>query len=184
MPGSAIDFDVFKRHSLVREAIAEIVPGMQDLAHIDVAKKEFHIKNRLIHTPDFNTPSGKAQFKVNALPERRARPGGFTLSTLRSEGQFNSIIYEERDTYRGTKTRWCVMMNQEDISALGLNEGDIVNVSSAQGQMQAVTLYEFDLPRGDVLAYYPEANILTSTAVDPRSQTPAFKSTPVEIVPA
>ncbi|MEM6535008.1 MAG: FdhF/YdeP family oxidoreductase, partial [Pseudomonadota bacterium] len=184
MPGSAIDFEAFKRHSLVREAIAEIVPGMQDLAAIDVAKKEFHIKNRLIHTPDFNTPSGKAQFKVSALPERQFKPGCFTLSTVRSEGQFNSIIYEDGDTYRGTKTRWCILMNRENISTLGLKEGDKVNVSSAQGQMQDVIVYEYDLPPGDVLAYYPEANILTSTAVDPRSQTPAFKATQVEIVPA
>ena len=31
------------------------------------------------------------------------------------------------------------------------------------------------------LAYYPEANVLCGTAVDPRSKTPAFKSVPVWI---
>jgi anaerobic selenocysteine-containing dehydrogenase len=39
----------------------------------------------------------------------------------------------------------------------------------------------FDLPRGSALAYYPEANVLCGTAVDPRSKTPAFKSVPVWI---
>jgi anaerobic selenocysteine-containing dehydrogenase len=39
----------------------------------------------------------------------------------------------------------------------------------------------FDLPRGSALAYYPEANVLCGTAVDPRSRTPAFKSVPVWI---
>jgi hypothetical protein len=29
------------------------------------------------------------------------------------------------------------------------------------------------------MAYYPEANVLCGTAVDPRSKTPAFKSVPV-----
>ncbi len=24
------------------------------------------------------------------------------------KGGFNSIIYEEKDSYRGTKTRWCL----------------------------------------------------------------------------
>ena len=33
--------------------------------------------------------------------------------------------------------------------------------------------------RGSALAYYPEANVLTGTAVAPRSKTPAFKSVPV-----
>ncbi len=40
------------------------------------------------------------------------------------------------------------------------------------------TATAFDLPRGSALAYYPEANVLCGTAVDPRSKTPAFKSVP------
>ncbi len=39
----------------------------------------------------------------------------------------------------------------------------------------------FDLPPGSALAYYPEANVLCGTAVDPRSKTPAFKSVPIWI---
>ena len=39
----------------------------------------------------------------------------------------------------------------------------------------------FDLPPGSAMAYYPEANVLVGTAVDPRSKTPAFKSVPVWI---
>jgi predicted molibdopterin-dependent oxidoreductase YjgC len=31
------------------------------------------------------------------------------------------------------------------------------------------------------MAYFPEANILTDTVVDPRSKTPAFKSTVVQL---
>jgi anaerobic selenocysteine-containing dehydrogenase len=57
-------------------------------------------------------------------------------------------------------------------------------VRSEQGVMQDVTVYGFDMRRGDVMAYFPEANVLTSTAIDPRSKTPAFKATPVSISPA
>ena len=91
------------------------------------------------------------------------------------------MIYEEFDSYRGTKTRWCVMMNIEDIRALGLSPEDHATVHSAQGKMENVKLYAYDVPRGDMLAYYPEANILTSIDIDPRSCTPAFKSTKVWI---
>ena len=47
--------------------------------------------------------------------------------------------------------------------------------------MESVTVYPFDLPRGNAMAYFPEANILTGTDVDPRSKTPSFKAIPIWI---
>lgn len=179
LPDSAIDFASFKRHRHVREAIAATVPGMEELADIDIAKREFHIANRILHEPQFATPGGRAAFQVVAMPKDAASEAPFTLSTVRSEGQFNSIVYEEKDSYRGTLTRWCVMMNADDMSALGLEAGGLANLRSKHGVMEEVTVYPHDLPQGDVMAYYPEANVLTGTAVDPRSRTPSFKATPV-----
>ncbi len=179
LPESAIDFASFKRHRRVREAIAATVPGMEELADIDIAKREFHIANRILHEPQFATPSSRAAFQVVAMPKDTASEAPFTLSTVRSEGQFNSIVYEEKDSYRGTLTRWCVMMNADDMSALGLEAGGLANLRSRHGVMEEVTVYPHDLPQGDVMAYYPEANVLTGTAVDPRSRTPSFKATPV-----
>jgi anaerobic selenocysteine-containing dehydrogenase len=182
-PQCGIDFPAFAKHSKLRKAIAEIVPGMEDLADIDVAKREFHIRNRLMHEPVFHTPTGKAAFVVRATPELpRSTP--FMLTTVRSEGQFNSIVYEEKDSYRGTKTRWCVMMNRDDMADLGLDEEALADVTSEQGVMKGVTVYGFDLRRGDAMAYFPEANVLTRKEIDPRSKTPAFKSTSVSISPA
>lgn len=180
LPDLPFDFEAFGRHGSVREAIAHVLPELADLSDIEVAKREFHIRGRLLHTPDFKTASGKAQFRVNPLPERNSdRP--FTLATLRSEGQFNSIIYEEKDSYRGTQHRWVVMMNAKDIAALGRNAGDRVDLVSDHGRMEKVELYAFDVPQGSLLAYYPEANALTGTAVDPRSKTPAFKAVKVSV---
>jgi len=48
--------------------------------------------------------------------------------------------------------------------------------------MDAVTVYPFDLPAGNAMAYFPEANILIGRATDPRSKTPAFKSIPIAII--
>ncbi len=183
-PGSPIDFEAFGRHRRIREAIAEIVPGMEDLADIDVARREFHIRGRILHAPDFKTPTGRAQFRVRPTPPPRGGKAPFMLTTLRSEGQFNSIIYEEKDAYRLTDSRWALMMNAGDMKALGLAPGDRADIRSAQGEMRGVKLFAFDIPRGDVMAYFPEANVLTATAVDPRSRTPAFKATPVWVTPA
>jgi anaerobic selenocysteine-containing dehydrogenase len=59
---------------------------------------------------------------------------------------------------------------------MNINKGDRVDILSPDGEMAAVHVVPFDLPPGNLLAYYPEANRLTSTARDPRSKTPAFKS--------
>ena len=178
LPYSRIYFDAFSGHARLRDAIAAIVPGMEELADIDVAKREFHIRNRVLHAPSFGTPDGKAHFVVTPVPAMQA--DRLMLATVRSEGQFNSIIYEETDSYRGKAGRHAIFLNAEDMAARGLIAGQAVNVASDAGQMSGVAT-PFDLPRGSVLAYYPEANVLVGRAVDPRSKTPAFKSVPVEV---
>ena len=182
MPESPIDFQSFKQHRRVREAIAATVPGMSELADIDVAKKEFHVGQRLIHEPVFRTDSGRAAFRTRPLPDHAGQSEAtLRLTTVRSEGQFNSIIYEEKDSYRQTGTRWCVLLSPADIRKLRLEAGDTVDLISEHGRMEGVTVYAHALPPGSAMAYYPEANCLTGTSVDPRSMTPAFKHTTVQL---
>ena len=177
VPDCPIDFSAFKQHSKVREAIAKIVPGLEQLADIDVAKREFHIQNRVMHAPEFGTPDGKAHFVVTPTP----LPGTeLTLATVRSEGQFNTIIYEEQDSYRLKAGRDAIFLSREDMAKFGLAPGARITLASDHGRMEG-TATPFDLPPGSALAYYPEANVLCGTAVDPRSHTPAFKSVPVWI---
>ena len=180
---SSFDFSTFKQHTTIRHAIAKSIPAEQGLADIDVAKKEFFIRNRIKHTPEFNMPDNRAVFIVNPHdhPEERKAQYAFTLMSIRSEGQFNSIIYEESDSYRDTKHRHSVLMNEDDIAALGLKEKDKVTLRSDTGEMQNLDVVAFDLPRGNIAAYYPEANVLVGQTVDQRSRTPAFKSVPVSV---
>ena len=178
LPHTPIPFARFKEHREVRKAIASVVPGMQQLADIDVARKEFHIGNRVMHAPVFGTPDGRAHFVVTPMPAPPRQK--LTLATVRSEGQFNTIIYEEHDTYRLKAPRDAVFLNREDMSEAGVADGARVTIASDKGRMRAVAT-AFDLPRGSALAYFPEANVLCGTSVDPRSKTPAFKSVPVWI---
>ena len=174
VPDCGIDFSVFKQHRKVREAIARIVPGMEQLADIDVAKREFHIGNRVLHERRFGTPDARAHFVVTPLPPAADAP--LTLATVRSEGQFNTIIYEEEDTYRGRAKRDAVFLNREDMAAFGVVAGQRITIRSDRGRMSG-TATPFDLPRDRRTLF--EANVPTATAVDPRSKTPAFKSVPV-----
>ncbi|MBT8096271.1 MAG: FdhF/YdeP family oxidoreductase [Woeseia sp.] len=186
LPDCALDFDKFKEHRYIREAIAATIPGMEQLADIDVAKKEFHIRGRLLHKPEFKTSTGRARLVTHPLTLRsqNARKYPYMLTSVRSEGQFNTIIYEEKDSYRGTDDRWSVLMHKEDIDALGLQPGDLVTVRSPHGEMRNVRTYVYGLRRGDVMTYFPEANALTGRSHDQRSKTPNFKSVPVAIRPA
>jgi anaerobic selenocysteine-containing dehydrogenase len=182
LPNCPLDFNQLKQHDSIRAAIAATIPGLSELKDIAQTKQEFTIKNRLLDTPTFKTENTKAQFQINPLPApliNNEYP--FLLASIRSEGQFNSIIYEESDSYRGTDTRWSILMNQTDINELGIAVGDAVDIQSPQGEMKAVKVFAFDLPRGNAMAYYPEANVLIATTHDPRSKTPAFKSVPVKI---
>ncbi len=181
LPNSPIEFGAFQKHKHVREAIARIVPGMEDLADIDAARREFHVRGRVLHTPRFNTEDGKARFVVRATPKARDT---LMLTSVRSEGQFNTIIYERADAYRGGADRWSVMLHPDDLAALDLKDGARAHVRSAHGVMENVTVRAFDIARGSAMAYFPEANALTGTTVDPRSKTPAFKATPISIEPA
>src|SRR5690554_3486683 len=181
LPEGPVDFAAFKQHNHVREAIAATVPGMAALADIDSSKQEFTIGGRLLHRPVFNTPSKKAAFKIHAVSGEPNASYPYTLASIRSEGQFNSIIYEESDSYRGTDNRWCVLMGEADMRELGVSKGDKVTLRSAHGCMQAVEVFPFGLPKGSILAYYPEANVLIGLEYDAESKTPAFKSVPVAI---
>lgn len=182
LPNSSIDFATFRRHAKIREAIAKTVPGMEELADIDVAKREFYVRGRILHTPEFKTPDAKAHFVTRDLPPMPTT--ALMLTTVRSEGQFNTIVYEYRDTYRGMEHRYCVMLHPDDLAAHGFADGDVATLESDHGRMENVTVRAFDIARGSVMAYYPEANVLVGTVRDERSRTPAFKSTPVRLVRA
>ncbi len=182
LPESPLKFAALKNHNSIRAAIAACVPGMAELKDIAESKSEFTIANRLLHHTQFATDSGKAKFIIHPLPGKvHSEQFPFTLASIRSEGQFNSIVYEEKDSYRGTEHRWSLLMNREDMHAQGFKPGDKANLVSAYGKMNKVELVEFDLPRGSLMAYYPEANVLIGREQDPRSKTPAFKSVAVAL---
>ncbi|MCA9016218.1 MAG: histidine kinase, partial [Planctomycetaceae bacterium] len=101
--------------------------------------------------------------------------------TIRSEGQFNSVVYEEQDIYRGQERRDIILMNRADIDRLGFKPDQRVKVKSEAGEMPFILVREFDIRAGNALMYYPEANILVPHTVDPLSKTPGFKGFPVTL---
>jgi anaerobic selenocysteine-containing dehydrogenase len=178
-----LDWVALRDHGNVRRLIAKIIPGHEKFAEIDRTKEEFHIGGRLLHSPQFATSSGKARFKVENMPALRASGKQMRLMTVRSEGQFNTVVYEEEDIYRGQERRDVILLNPRDIERFGLRENQPVTVRSEVGAMHGILVRPFDVRAGNALMYYPEANRLVTTAVDPESKTPAFKSVAITILP-
>lgn len=180
---SRIDWKRLESHAAVRMLIAELIPGYEGLATIDRTKQEFHVPGRAIQDYAFPTASGKARFFTVTLPDPVPGDGRLMLMTIRSEGQFNSVVYDEYDLYRGQERRDVILMSGADIDRLGLRADQPVKIHSEIGEMRRIRVRECDIRPGNAAMYYPEANVLVPNKVDPLSKTPAFKAVPVTVMP-
>jgi len=178
---SRLDWSKLESHSAIRELIADLIPGYEDMKDIDATKKEFHVPGRVIADYKFPTATGKARFHPIELPAATLSGNQLRLMTMRSEGQFNSVVYDEEDLYRGQERRDVILMNAEDIARLGLNVDQRVRIKSDTGEMHYILVRQFDIRAGNAAMYYPESNVLVSHAVDPLSKTPGFKSVVVTV---
>lgn len=170
-------------HRSIRALIAELVPGLEPLADIDRTRNEFHIPGRHLDRPVFPTESGRARFHAIGLPPAPAPgPRQLRLMTVRSEGQFNTVVYEEEDIYRGQERRDVILLNPEDMRRWGLARDQQVTVRSSVGELRGQLVRPYDVRPGNAVMYYPEANVLVPRDVDPRSKTPAFKAVLVELI--
>jgi molybdopterin-dependent oxidoreductase alpha subunit len=182
LPPGPFPFESMTSHDEVRRAIAAVVPGFAPIAEMGTSKEEFQVAGRTFHAPSFATPSGKARAEVPPLPSFRPGPGQYRLMTLRSEGQFNTVVYEDEDLYRGLTRRDVVMMAAADGAALGLREYDAVDVVTGIGRIRVVAAF-IDIPPGNLAMYYPEANSVVPRRIDAESGTPAFKSIVARLEP-
>lgn len=180
IPKNIFDFSAFEEHRDIRKVISKVIPGFEKLGDIDKTKEEFQIGGRTFHQPFFGTADGKAKFRFHPLPVTQKEENSFRLMSVRSEGQFNSIVYEENDAWRGVKDRNTILMNERDMQKLSLMDGDQIGIKSKAGELK-MRVQAFNIKEGCVLGYYPETNYLVSSDLDPRSKTPSFKNTEVWI---
>lgn len=139
----------------------------------------------------WRTASGRAEFiTFSARDGENPTTGGatFLLTSIRSHDQYNTTIYSLGDRYRGVFGRRDVLfMNEDDLSACALEHGDVVDIVSLLPdgktlRLNGLTAITYDIARGSVAAYYPEANCLLPLAYhDRQSGTPSYKSIPVRI---
>ena len=186
MPNAkGVDWQAMSQTATIRDWIGAVVPGYEKIKDIDQTKQEFQIGGRTFHEPAFATDDGKGALYVHQLPELKGTADcELRLMTVRSEGQFNTVVYEEEDIYRNQDRRDVILMHPDDLSRLGLQHDQAVTVKSETGSLSGIHTRGFDAIRsGNALMYYPEANILVSRRADEKSKTPAFKGVVVRVEP-
>lgn len=169
----------------IRALIGKAVQGFEDYNERLKKDNGFELPNGP-RVGEFNTPSKKAVFTINQLAE--AIPAGheYVMMTIRSHDQFNTTVYGMDDRYRGVfGGRNVVFMNREDMSTKDLSQGDVVELSNNYKVIRKVagfTVVPYDIPKGCLATYFPEANPLIPLHLHARgSHTPASKSVGVNI---
>ncbi len=179
-------------YALIRRHIERVIPGFDDFERRIDKGRTLTLPNGPRDERRFATADGRARFTVNPLEYPRIPRGRLLLQTLRSHDQYNTTIYGKDDRYRGIRGgRRVVLVNPKDIAALGLAEGEIVDLVSewtdASGRREERRAEEFRIigystPRGNAAAYYPETNVLVPLdSVADVSGTPTSKSIVVRL---
>lgn len=178
-------------YNLIREHIAATIPGFADFnAKCDIPGG-FYLGNAAAELR-FNTASQKAEFNASALPTSLFptldQDVPFTLQTLRSHDQYNTTIYGLDDRYRGVfGQREVVFINPDDMADLGFTEGQNVDIETLWNdgitrRVSGFKLVPYNIPRGNLAAYYPETNPLVPlNSFGDDSGTPTSKSVPVKL---
>ena len=181
----------------IRDLIEQVFPDFKDFNTRVAAPGGFRLRNTASERV-WTTASGKASFYTHPVPrdtpshlarERVRDTVVFTLLTTRSHDQYNTTIYGMDDRYRGVYgQRRVVFIHAEDIRELGMKDGDWVDIQTlwSDGQERRADRFKlvaYDIPRGNLAAYYPETNPLVPlTAVADVAGTPTSKSIPVVLV--
>ena len=171
----------------IRDEIAAVVPGCADYNRRVRQPDGFQLPHPPRDSREFPTSTGKANFATYPLEWVPVPPGRLVLQTLRSHDQYNTTIYGLDDRYRGVKGgRRVVFVNPDDIAALGLADGERVDlVSEFRGTERRVTdflVVSYPTPTGNAAAYYPETNPLVPLDhVAQLSNTPASKAVVIRL---
>lgn len=176
-------------YDLIRTKIEAVLPGFHSYNE-RIRLGTFYLPNPPRDERRFETESGKAVFMTHPLTRTEVPPGHLLLTTVRSHDQFNTTIYAEDDRYRGIfNGRRVIFMNEDDIKASGLVQGQLVDITSHhKGQQRHAKTFmvaPYSLPKGCAAAYYPETNVLVSIdSTAEESNTPISKSILITVSPS
>ena len=181
--------NLIANYDRVRDHIEHVIAGFDDF-NARIRKDVFYLPNDARDRRKFNNPEGKAKFIISELTSHRLEPDQYLMTTVRSHDQFNTTIYGLNDRYRGVYNgRRVIFMNTDDMNAAGLQQGQLVDLTSYYKDETRVARHfmvaPIEIARRCTATYFPEANVLVSinNSAD-RSNTPVSKSIIISIAPS
>jgi len=187
---TTVDWDnLVADYDRIRDHIERVVVGFEDF-NKRIRVGVFYLPNAARDKREFRNKEGKAKFIISDLPRHELGPGQYLMTTIRSHDQFNTTIYGLSDRYRGVYNgRRVIFMNEEDVKAAGLQQGQLVDLTSYHRDEKRVARHfmvaPFNIPRRCTATYFPEGNALVAiTSSADRSNTPSSKSVVISIAPS
>jgi molybdopterin-dependent oxidoreductase alpha subunit len=188
---STVDWEALAAdYDRIRDHIARVIPGFEDFNRRIREPGGFYLPHLPRDRREFTTTTGKANFTVHPIHPVQLEPGQLIMMSLRTHDQFNTTVYGLDDRYRGIyNERRVILMNADDIRELGLEAGQVVDLTSHFQDRQRVArqfiVVEFPIPRRCAATYYPEANVLVPIeSVAERSNTPTSKFVIITVAPS
>ncbi len=186
--GPDLPWGVFESdYGEIRDRISRIVPGLHDFNRRVVRPGGIRLPNA-VNEGVFHTETGKARFTRNEHEAPSVPDGHLLLQTLRSHDQWNTVPYTDNDRYRGIHgSRRVVLVNPDDLTELGLADGDRVDLvgvwkDGSERRADGFTIVAYPTKAGTAAAYYPETNVLVPLdSVADGSNQPASKSVIVRL---
>ncbi len=187
----------FKNPGEIMDEIASLTPSYKGISYDRLEGEGLqwpctsieHPGTPFLHSERFATKSGKGKFmpleyKVSAEVPDKEYPLIFT--TDRSLYHFHTSTMTRRvEGLDILNNRELLNINPEDASKLGIDDGDMVEVSSRRGKIKVKAKLTNICPKGvtSMTFHFTETptNVLTNSALDPVSKIPETKVCAVRV---
>jgi len=185
----------YENPSQIMDEIASLTPSYGGISYERLDKgglqwpcpTKDHPGTQFLHKDKF--ARGKGRFHATPFREPAERPDAeypFVLSTGRVLYHFHTATMTRQsagldELYPGGD----VQISYDDAADLGVQHGELIEVSSRRGTVRAKALLTYSVPRG--MVYMPfhfreaSANVLTNDALDPIAKIPELKVCAVKL---
>jgi len=148
----------FEDAAEIREEIAKTAPNYDGIQHLKERGDVFQWGGAwLCEDGICPTPDGKGNLIPVEIPELR-KPEGHVYVTTRRGNQFNSMIYDEKDSFNAAD-RYDVMMSEVDGEKHDIKEGDAIVVYNKYGVFNGRAKF-VPIREGNIELFWPEGNVL------------------------
>ncbi|MBX7194304.1 MAG: formate dehydrogenase subunit alpha [Sandaracinaceae bacterium] len=180
----------------VWDEIARLTPQLRGISHARLeggglqwpVLDATHPGTPVLFTERFQTASGRAVL----FPVDWEKPGEeaddafpFVLITGRQLAHYNSGTQTRRTANVELQPEDFVELHPDDAAELGIEQGDLVEIASRRGAIEAHACVTRRVARGNVFLafHFPEVktNVLTSGSSEPETRCPEYKVTAVRV---